>query len=115
MKNRIVRIATVVSALLLTLALTFTAFADVSGGVESIVPSNYDPKKNFALSNTTLTYNTKPQCPEVTVTNTEGAVIDASCYTVSYKGNVKPGKATARVIFKGKYKGTKNLKFNIVE
>ena len=56
MKNKIVRIATIISSLLLSVALTFTAFADVSSGVESVVPQNFGTPKTYTLSKTTYTY-----------------------------------------------------------
>lgn len=99
MKNIVVRVATIISAFLLILALTLTAFAEVTSGAESIVPINFGTPQNYTLSETTYTYNASVQCPEVTVTNTEGAVIDSIHYTVSYKNNIKPGNATATVTF----------------
>ena len=99
MKNKIVRIATIISSLLLSVALTFTAFADVSSGVESVVPENFGTPKTYTLSKTTYTYNGEAKCPEVVVTNENGAVIDAKHYKVTYKNNLKPGNATAKVTF----------------
>ena len=96
MKSRVVRIATIILALVLVGALTLTAFAT---GVESVISSDYGAPSEYKLSATNYTYNGKAKCPTVTVTNTEGAVIEPTNYTVTYKNNIKPGKAIAKVIF----------------
>ncbi len=113
MKNKVVRLATIILTFILVSALTLTAFADVSNGAEVVLPTNYGTPSNYKLSATKYTYNAKAKCPIVTVANTEGVVIDPVHYTVTYKNNVKPGKAVAKVTFKN---GTtyKELPFTII-
>ncbi len=67
------------------------------------------------LSKTTLTYTGKTLIPSVTVKDSKGKALKAGTdYTVSYKNNKSPGKATATVTFKGSYSGKKTLSFRII-
>ena len=109
MKNKIVRIATVIS---LVIALTFTAFAEVTSS-ESVTPVGFGTPKTYTLSKTTYTYNAKAKCPEVTITNEADEVISAEHYKVSYKNNVNPGNATVTVTFNNGI-ATENLSFKIL-
>ena len=51
--------------------------------------------------------------PELIVKDATGKDIDPKNYTVYYKSNKKIGIGKAIVVFKGKYKGTKTVKFKI--
>lgn len=57
------------------------------------------------LSKTSYTYSGKAKRPTVKVLTSDGKVIKASNYTVQYSNNVKVGRATAIIKFKGKYSG----------
>ena len=72
---------------------------------------DYDVK----LESTKVKYNGKAQTPKVIVKDAAGKTIASKNYTVYYSNNKKVGTAKAKVIFKGKYKGTKTLKFKIVK
>lgn len=53
--------------------------------------------------------------PEVSLTSTDGKPISVNDYEVSYSDNIKPGKATATIIGKNRYKGTsKKVNFKIL-
>ena len=70
--------------------------------------------KTFNLSTKTYTYNGKAKTPKVTVFDSKGEQIPSSNYTVKYSNNKNVSVATAYVIFKGNYSGTKKLQFTIV-
>ena len=74
----------------------------------------YRPK-TFALSRTSFVYNGKPQNPALTIKDTKGNVIAASNYTVAYSNNTNVGTAKAKVTFKGRYSGTKTLRYAITK
>ena len=57
------------------------------------------------LSKTSYIYSGKAKRPTVKVLTSAGKVIKASNYTVQYSNNVKVGRATAIIKFKGKYSG----------
>ena len=57
------------------------------------------------LSKTSYTYDGKAKKPTVKVLNSKGKVLKSSNYTVKYSNNVKAGKATVTIKFKGKYTG----------
>lgn len=57
------------------------------------------------LSKASYTYSGKAKRPTVKVLTSAGKVIKASNYTVQYSNNVKVGRATAIIKFKGKYSG----------
>lgn len=67
------------------------------------------------LSKTSLTYSGKALKPSVTVKDSAKKTLKlGKDYTVTYKNNKTPGKATVTVTFKGNYSGTKTLSFTIV-
>lgn len=68
------------------------------------------------LSKTEYTYNGKAVKPEVTVKNTDGALLkEGEDYTVKYSSGRKlPGKYKATVTFKGDYEGSETLLFKII-
>ena len=72
----------------------------------------YRPK-TFKLSKTKYKYNGKARKPKVTVKDSKGKKIDKKYYSVSYSSNKKAGTAKVKIKFKGRYSGTKVLKFRI--
>lgn len=82
-------------------------------GYEKTLETYYAPK-SVSLKYTSATYNGKKKTPKVTVKDRKGNVIPASNYTVKYKNNVKPGKATVTITFNGKkYDGVMTKTFTI--
>ncbi len=71
--------------------------------------------KSMKLSKTSYTYNGKKVAPSVTIKDSKGKKLKKDTdYTVKYeKGRKSPGKYTVKIVFKGKYKGTKRLYFTI--
>ncbi len=69
--------------------------------------------KSVTLSAASYTYDTKAKKPSVTVKDTDGKVIAASNYTVTYSNNTDVGNATVKVVFKGNYAGTVTRTFAI--
>ena len=69
--------------------------------------------KSVTLAATSYTYDTKAKEPAVTVKDSDGKVIAASNYTVTYTNNTNVGTATAKITFKGNYAGTVNKTFTI--
>ena len=65
------------------------------------------------LSKTSYTYDGKAKKPTVKVLNAKGKVLKSSNYTVKYSNNVKAGKATVTIKFKGKYTGTIKATYTI--
>ncbi len=61
-----------------------------------------------------VAYTGKTLNPKVTVKDAAGKPIASTNYTVTYSKNKSVGKATAKVVFKGNYSGTKTLTFKIV-
>ena len=57
--------------------------------------------KTIQLSYKTITYNGKKITPKVVVKDSNGKIIAAKNYTVTYKNNIKVGKATVIITFKG--------------
>ncbi|MDY5991269.1 MAG: leucine-rich repeat domain-containing protein [Oscillospiraceae bacterium] len=57
--------------------------------------------KTIQLSYKTKTYNGKKATPKVVVKDSNGKIIAAKNYTVTYKNNIKVGKATVIITFKG--------------
>ena len=77
------------------------------------VSTIYAPK-TIQLKTTTYTYDGTAKKPAVTVKDSKGKVIAASNYNVSYSNNVKAGKATVKVTFKGNnYTGSLSKNFTI--
>ena len=69
--------------------------------------------KSVKLSKTLYTYDGKSKRPSVTAVDTEGRKISKRYYTVSCKNNIRAGKATVTVKFKGRYSGTVKKTFTI--
>lgn len=69
--------------------------------------------KSVTLAATSYTYDTKAKEPAVTVKDSDGEVIAASNYTVTYTNNTNVGTATAKITFKGNYAGTVKKTFTI--
>lgn len=86
----------------------FTAEPENAGGTKKVTP------KSYQLTATTAVYNGKAQKPQVKVYEKNGKKIAAKHYNVTYKNNVKPGKATANVHMKNNYEGSKTLGFKIL-
>ena len=70
--------------------------------------------KTFNLKAASYVYNGKARKPGVTIKGSDGNAIAASNYTVTYSNNIKAGKATVTVKFRGNYSGTKKLYFTIL-
>ena len=71
--------------------------------------------ESVSLSTTTYTYNGKAKKPKVVAKDNKRKTIAAKYYTVKYpSGRKNVGTYTVRVKFKGKYKGSKSLKFKIL-
>jgi hypothetical protein len=67
------------------------------------------------LSATKYTYDGKAKKPSVTVTDSNGQIINSSSYTVSYSsGRKNVGTYTVTVSFKGNYSGSLLTTFTIV-
>ena len=59
------------------------------------------------------TYTGKAIKPSITIKDGNKKLVSGTDYTVTYKNNTKPGKATATITGKGDYTGTKTVTFNI--
>ena len=71
--------------------------------------------KSVSLSTSTYTYDGKAKKPKVVAKDKKGKTISTKYYKVKYpSGRKNVGSYTVRVKFKGKYKGSKSLKFKIV-
>lgn len=79
---------------------------DAKGGVVYAI-------KDATLKTTSYTYSGKAKKPSVVVKDTKGKAIPSTYYTVSYKNNVKAGKGTVTVTFKGIYDGKLTKTFTI--
>lgn len=60
------------------------------------------------------TYTGKALKPSITIKDGNKKLVSGTDYTVTYKNNTKPGKATVTITGKGDYTGTKTLTFKIV-
>lgn len=69
--------------------------------------------KNVKLSATSYVYSGQYFKPSVKLTDSKGAVIPVSSYTVVYSNNKNVGTATVKVTLKGNYAGTKTLHFTV--
>lgn len=69
--------------------------------------------KGVSLSSSSYTYDGSAKKPGVTVTDSTGAKIASSNYSVSYSNNVKAGTASVTVTFKSNYSGTIKKSFKI--
>lgn len=69
---------------------------------------------DISLVKTSYTYTGSKITPKVTVKDSEGKIIDASNYTVTYTNNTNPGTATATIAFNSdKYEGSVPKTFKI--
>lgn len=71
-------------------------------------------KKAVVIVNETVAYTGKAIKP-VKIVSSDGKAIASSNYTITYKNNIKPGKATATIKFKGNYSGKTTVSFTIVK
>ena len=96
-----------------------TSTADSSSATEATTGTTTTKTKlttkntTIKLSKTSYTYDGKAKKPTVKVLNSKGKVLKSSNYTVKYSNNVKAGKATATIKFKGKYTGTIKATYTI--
>lgn len=90
-------------------------FSDEEGNNEIEKSETVIPKLvySFKLSTSTYTYSGKAKKPSVTVKDENGNVIDSENYTLTYKNNIKAGKASVKVDFINGYEGSKSLTFKI--
>ena len=106
MKNRKFKFVAIVSAICLIFSSLYVANADT---YEKLNP------KTYSLSTSTYTYNAKEEAkPNVFVTDTKGNVIESTKYTLSYKNNVNPGKASVTVTYLGNAAQAKTLNYIIL-
>lgn len=71
--------------------------------------------KTIKLKKSSYDYTGKAIKPAVTVKDSKGKTLKSGRdYTVTYTANKKPGKATAKITFKGNYSGSKSLSFTIL-
>ena len=70
-------------------------------------------KLTTKLSATSYTYNGKAKTPTVTLKDGTKTLKKGTDYTVTYKNNTKPGKATVTIKGKGNYTGTITKTFTI--
>ena len=71
--------------------------------------------KTVTLKKSEYSYTGKAIKPSVTVKDSKGKTLkNGKDFTVTYSANKNPGKATAKVTFKGNYSGTKQLSFTIM-
>lgn len=80
----------------------------------------YKAKEQTKITNLTLgtqnyTYSAEAKKPKVTVYDSDGYVVDASNYSVTYSNNIQAGTATITVTAKGDYKGTLTKNYNIAK
>ncbi len=66
-----------------------------------------------ALMQTVYTYTGKEQKPGVTVTDSSGAVIPPSSYTITYTGGKSVGAAFVQITFTGNYSGMMTAAFTV--
>ena len=69
--------------------------------------------KSMTLSYTTCSYNGKQKKPVVQIKDTNGKIVDATHYTVSYSNNIEIGQAEVQVVFHGDYEGSMTQHFQI--
>ena len=65
------------------------------------------------LNTTKYTYSGDAFKPAVTVKDAKGNTVPATNYTVTYSNNKNVGTASAKIVVKGNYSGTKTLNFTI--
>ena len=98
----------------------FTIYGTKGSAAETYAKENgfiFKTSKNkemtVKLSKTAFNFDGKAKKPTVKVLDTKGRTLKKSNYTVTYSNNVKVGKATATITFKGKYSGTIKKTFTI--
>lgn len=79
---------------------------------DEVVKTDISSAKISSVSS--RTYNGKAQTPSVTVKVGKTTLKKNTDYTVAYKNNTKPGKATVTITGKGNYTGKKTVTFKIV-
>ena len=67
----------------------------------------------ITLDKTSYTYSGKNKKPGVKIKDSKGVKISEKYYTIQYKDNVKPGKATVKVTLKDAYQGSFTKTFTI--
>lgn len=88
-----------------TLSVTYPSSSDKSSNDISELSINKITSKS---------YTGKALKPSITIKDGNKKLVSGTDYTVTYKNNTKPGKATATITGKGNYTGTKTLTFKIV-
>lgn len=99
--------------------LVFPDYGDRKVSLTVTYPSSSDTNTNdiSAAQFTKIknqSYTGKAIKPAVTIKDGDKKLVKGTDYTVTYKNNTKPGKATATITGKGNYTGTKTLTFKIV-
>lgn len=107
MITRKFKLVALIMALILGLSAVNVGFA-IADTYEKVYP------KTYTLSTTIYTYSGKANTPKVTIKDTEGKIIDAKKYSLSYKNNVKPGKASVTVTYLGEAAKAKTLNYIII-
>ena len=69
--------------------------------------------KSIAPEKASFLYNGCSRRPGILLKNRKGKIIPEKYYSVSYSNNIRPGTASIRVTFTGRYKGSKTLTFRI--
>lgn len=87
-----------------TLSVTYPSSSDKSSNNISELSINKITSKS---------YTGKAIKPSITIKDGNKKLVSGTDYTVTYKNNTKPGKATATITGKGDYTGTKTVTFNI--
>lgn len=66
------------------------------------------------LEKTAYEYNATARKPKVTIVDSNGETLEkGKDYTCSYENNVYPGRATVKISYKGKYRGSKKVGYTI--
>ncbi len=92
--------------------ITATYPSEIDDGIGNSESVNISALTTGKISN--QAYTGKALKPSVTVKDDDKKLIKGTDYTLSYKNNTKPGKATVTITGKGNYTGTKTVTFNIV-
>ena len=78
--------------------------------ISSVVPR----PETFSLSQTKFSSTGVQHKPDVTVIDCEGKILAKENYSLTYRNNVKIGKASVTITLRGNYSGEKTLAFKIV-
>lgn len=70
--------------------------------------------ETFSLSQTKFSSTGVQHKPDVTVIDCEGKILAKENYSLTYRNNVKIGKASVTITLRGNYSGEKTLAFKIV-